>query len=317
MDEYTGLRKALEHVSAIPITPFHPETGEILWEALHQNVGYLLRSGVKVVVSCGNTGEYFSLTMEEAVAVTRRVIQEVQSSAITVAGVGYSVDTAIELGKRAAEDGADAVLIHQPIHPYITSQGAYEYYETIIEALPVPSIIYFKDPNLSDEILLELSNLPKFVAVKYAINDLPRFAKTAHHLMEKDVTLICGTAERWAPFFFMAGATGFTSGLVNVSPQRSLAMLRALQSHDEREVWRIWHEVLPFEELRAKEQSGYNVAVIKEALNQLNFPAGRTRQPVGTLPAEDKQAVAQVLRAWNMAPFAGSTQGPRMGDSNA
>lgn len=40
------------------------------------------------------------------------------------------------------------------------------------------------------------------LAIKYAINDLPRFGGLVQS-MDNPVVWICGTAEMWAPFFFV------------------------------------------------------------------------------------------------------------------
>src|SRR5699024_9081076 len=136
--------------------------------------------------------------------------------AVIMAGIGYSIPIAIELGEYAKAVGADCVMIHQPIHPYINSEGFYEYLKEIITTLELPSIVYFKDPNLDDVVLKRLAPLEKFIAVKYAINDMARFRKTVHDVpKEHNILWICGTAEKWAPFYYHAGARGFTSGLVN------------------------------------------------------------------------------------------------------
>ena len=41
-----------------------------------------------------------------------------------------------------------------------------------------------------------------------------------------------GLAEVWAPSFYAVGARGFTSGLINVWPERSVAINRALEVGD-------------------------------------------------------------------------------------
>ena len=295
------LGKKLETISAINITPFYPDNKKIDWAAFEENINFLLEHGLKVIVPCGNTGEFYALTLEEAKEEIKRTVEIVKGRALVVAGIGYSLGTAIELGRYAQQAGADAVMIHQPIHPYVTNEGAASYFRKIIEALDIPSVIYFKDAALSDDVLKELAPLEKFVAVKYAINDLPRFAKLVQETSSQaDLTWICGTAEKWAPFFFQAGAKGFTSGLVNLHPQKSFDMLHALQAGDQEAVWKVWKEILPFEDLRAKYHHGNNVAVIKEAMNQLGLAAGATREPVDVLNQEDKREVEQILESWGM-----------------
>src|SRR5699024_11251272 len=110
----------------------------------------------------------------------KKVIEIVDGRAVIMAGIGYSIPIAIELGEYAKAVGADCVMIHQPIHPYINSEGFYEYLKEIITTLELPSIVYFKDPNLDDVVLKRLAPLEKFIAVKYAINDMARFRKTVH-----------------------------------------------------------------------------------------------------------------------------------------
>ncbi|PZE21051.1 dihydrodipicolinate synthase family protein [Paenibacillus xerothermodurans] len=296
---YAEFSKKLETITAINITPFDEVTREIDWEGLEQNIEYLVANGAEVIVPCGNTSEFYALTLDEAKAETKRVVEIVNKRAIVMAGVGYSADTAIELGRHAQEVGADCVMIHQPIHPYITTPGAISYYRKVIEALDIPSILYLKDPQVSDDILMTLGALEKCVGVKYAINDLPRFSTTIGNVpKEYNIAWICGTAEKWAPYFYNAGARGFTSGLMNVYPEKSKQMLSALQAGDWDKVWNVWAEVLPFENLRARYNAGNNVVIVKEAMEQLGLRAGVPREPVDPLNQAEKQEVSAMLQKW-------------------
>ncbi|MBD1379411.1 dihydrodipicolinate synthase family protein [Metabacillus arenae] len=300
---YAEFSKKFETISGITITPFKKDSKEIDWNGVKDNVEFLIKKGVKVIVPCGNTSEFYSLTIEEAKEEIKRVVEYVNGKATVLAGIGYSVGTAIEMGNYAKQVGADSVMIHMPIHPYITNEGAIEYFKNIIEAVDLPAVIYFKDPDLSDEILFQLAPLERLVGVKYAVNDLPRFAKAVQTVpVEHNVTWICGTAEKWAPFFSNAGAKGFTSGLVNLYPEKSFEMLEALQSNNNEAAWKVWQEVLPFENLRAKYNNGNNVAVIKEAMKQIGLNAGVTREPVAELKAEDKIELRNLIDAWGLTP---------------
>ncbi|NOU62727.1 dihydrodipicolinate synthase family protein [Paenibacillus sp. LMG 31461] len=298
---YAAFSKRLETISAINITPFDEETRRIDWEGLEANIEFLLANGTEVIVPCGNTGEFYALTLEEAKEVTKRVVEIVNHRAIVMAGIGYSVETAVELGKHAQQVGADCVMIHQPLHPYITTPGAVSYYRNVIESLDIPSILYLKDAHVSDDILFSLAPLDKCVGVKYAINDLPRFTETVRKISAAfNIAWICGTAEKWAPYFYNAGARGFTSGLINVNPGISQGMLQALRDQDWPTVWKLWEDVLPFENLRAKYNAGNNVVAVKEAMEQLGLRAGVTREPVDPLNEADKKEVTNLLNAWGL-----------------
>ena len=296
-----SIKQRLESVCSINVTPFHPTSKSIEWNWLEENIEFLVKNGLDVIVPCGNTGEFYSLTLEEAKAVTKRVVEIVHGRAVVVAGIGYSLESAIDMGKFAQQVGADAVMIHQPIHPYVTDSGILAYYRGIIESLNIPSVVYFKDPNISDDVLKQMAVLKNFIGVKYAINDLPRFSKLISEFPKNaNVAFICGTAEKWAPYFYFAGARGFTSGLVNVYPEKSFQLLRALQAGDAETMWAAWRDVIAFENLRAKYNNGNNVVVVKEAMNQAGLHGGVTREPVGPLDELDTTSVENILRTWGL-----------------
>lgn len=77
-------------------------------------------------------------------------------------------------------------------------------------------------------------------------------------------------------------------------------MLNALKSGDIRTVWKVWEEVLPFENLRAKYNAGNNVVVVKEAMEQLGLAAGVTREPVDPLDEQDRAEVTELLKKWKL-----------------
>jgi 4-hydroxy-tetrahydrodipicolinate synthase len=75
------------------------------------------------------------------------------------------------------------------------------------------------------------------------------------------------------------GARGFTSGLVNVFPERSHAIHRALEAGNYAEARRLIDGIAGFEALRTKYNNGANVTVVKEALGMLGTDVGPVRIP--------------------------------------
>eukprot|EP01042_Synura_sphagnicola_P005805 gene5805-7407_t len=90
---------------------------------------------------------------------------------------------------------------------------------------------------------------------------------------------ICGLAEGWAAPFHALGARGFTSGLVNVAPERSLAIWKALEANDYDRARHLVDEIAGFETLRTKYGNGANVTVVKGALGLLGTNVGPVRLP--------------------------------------
>ena len=286
-------------VVAIPVAPF-ADDGQIDTSALARIVGRMADAGVGVMTPNGNTGEFYALAPEEYVRAVRATVATLAGQGMVIAGVGFDTTTAVEMGRSAAAAGADGVMIHQPLHPHQSSGGWVAYHRAIASALAeMPVVLYIKDPMVAAPMLRELvDTCPNVVGVKYAVGDVVRFAALVDAFRAGDLAWICGLAEPWAPFFWVAGATGFTSGLANVEPGLSLEMLRWLRDGDYDGAMRVWRSVKPFEDLRARRNSANNVPVVKEALAQLGLCDRRVRPPLEVLDATERGEVASILARW-------------------
>jgi 4-hydroxy-tetrahydrodipicolinate synthase len=292
----------LETVVSIPVTPFDAERN-VDYEALTDPLDHMIDAGIETVVPCGNTSEFYSLTRAESKKVVAQTCDHAhtrrEEDVAVIAGVGYALDTALDLARHAEQAGADAVMVHDPVHPFYSGAGYRAYVETLAEAVDVSVIPYVRGTNVADETLLALAAHEGVVGVKYAVNDVQRVRGLITNTpADTNVTWICGTAEAWAPFFFAAGATGFTSGLTNVAPALSLRMLRGLQTGDWAAAWAVWEQLKPFEGLRARDQSAHNVSVVKEAMAQQGLGSRRVRPPLSELEAADRETVQQMLARW-------------------
>jgi 4-hydroxy-tetrahydrodipicolinate synthase len=294
--DYADLASRLRTVHAINVTPFR-EDGDVDYASLEKNVEFLISYGLEVIVPCGNTGEFYSLSVEEAKAVTRFVTETVNGRAKVLAGIGYDTKTAGQMASFAQDAGADAIMVHQPVHPYLTGEGLIRYYTEIARGVNIGVVLYARHAAIDRDVLDQVTAIENVLAVKYAINDLPGFGNLVQSI-DNPVVWICGTAEMWAPFFFVVGAEGFTSGLVNIAPKMSLKMLEGLKKGDRHSVQAVWREVAPLERLRAKAHNGYNVSVIKEGMDLLGLAPGRIREPASKLDEADRQELVRILRSW-------------------
>lgn len=292
------LKERLEGISAINITPF-TQTNELNESLLRKNIRSLLDADFKVIVPCGNTGEFYSLTLEECERVVEIALDEIKDEASALVGVGYDVNTAIKQSLFAQKHGADGVMIHQPINPHVTEDGLVDYYTRIANAIDIGVVLYVKSDVLTVRGYRELMKLDNIVGIKYSLPNPLMFAEVLESLKNWNITWVCGLAESWAPFFYRAGGKGFTSGLVNVAPEKSKEMLEALRADDSEKIMKIWQEIKAFENLRAKYRDGNNVTVVKTAMNLVDDNYGTVRPPVNPLNDEDMKALKDILSSWN------------------
>src|SRR5207237_1441465 len=157
-----------------------------------------------------------------------------------------------------------------PTDPYVSDDGLIAYYTALAKTTDAAVVPYLRGRGLSTRVLDSLAETPNVIAVKYAIPDLLAFGEFTSRY-GKAFGPLCGLAELWAPFFWLAGARGFTSGLANVVPQLSRALLAALQAGDYAGAMELWRVIEPFERLRARHDNGNNVPVVKEALERLGL----------------------------------------------
>lgn len=303
---YRELQRGLETVVVTTVTPFDAGGG-LDEEAVVRQVEWLVAAGVACLVPGGNTGEFSSLGVDELERMVELTVEAASGRALVVAGVGWSSPIAADMARRAEQAGASGVMVHHPVHTYLDPAGLAGYYQRICEAVDIGVILYKRGPQLGDELIGELVGEEQVVGVKYAVNDPNAFGRLVD-LHPTEAAWVCGTAERWAPFFFLAGAGGFTSGLANFAPERSLEMLAALRAGDFGEAMRIRRVLAPFEELRAaRPHNADNVPAVKEAMERLGLCRADVRDPLVRLSGPDRELVHRLLDEWGIAAPAAST----------
>ncbi|MBC2866471.1 dihydrodipicolinate synthase family protein [Streptomyces mexicanus] len=294
-------RAALADVVAIPVTPFAADGGvdQDTYRALLRR---LLDGGVTTLTPNGNTGEFYALTPEERRLVTELTVEEAGGRASVLVGVGHDVPTAVASARHARDLGAGMVMVHQPVHPYVSAAGWVDYHRAIAESVPELGVVpYLRNPQLPGARLAELADAcPNVIGVKYAVPDAVRFAAFARDAGLERFVWVAGLAEPYAPCYFSAGATGFTSGLVNVAPAVSRNMLQALRAGDYPAAMKVWEQIRRFEELRAAHGSANNVTVVKEALASLGLCRRDVRPPSKPLPEEERAEVAAIAEGWSV-----------------
>ena len=299
LDALHALRGRLSTVVAIPVTPFR-EDGSVDWDAHATLIRRLVEHGVEVVTPKGNTGEFYTLTPADPRLAVESTVAAVEGRAQVMAGVGLDLENARAAARHAKVAGAGSVMVHQPVHPYRSAEGWIQYHRAVADSVPeLGVVLYVRDPRVGGEQIRALADRsPNVIGVKYAVPDPVRFACVARDAGLERFTWIAGLAELSAPGYWAVGATGFTSGLVNVVPRLSAALLQALRGGDLAKAMTVWEQARLFEELRAADGSADNVSVVKEALAQLELCGREVRPPSRVLPPEVREQITGLMAGW-------------------
>ncbi|WP_425826012.1 dihydrodipicolinate synthase family protein [Streptomyces fractus] len=288
----------LSTVIAIPVVPY-AEDGEIDHDRARALSARLVAGGISALTPNGNTGEFYALAPAERRAVLTSVASVCPPSTTLVAGVGFDVRTASEDARFARDAGAHAIMIHQPVLPYLSPEGWIEYNAAIAGAVPELGVLpYLSNPAVSGAHIAALvKRAPNVLGLKYSVPDPVVFA-THREQAGGDLLWIAGLAESYASAYWQAGARAFTSGLANVAPAVPLQLLASLRAGRYDEAAALWRRIRPFEEMRARDHSADNVSVVKEAMHQLGLCGREVRPPSHVLSPARSAEVTEAVRPW-------------------
>jgi 4-hydroxy-tetrahydrodipicolinate synthase len=282
------------------VTPFD-SNDEVAPLRLKPIVDRAIQAGVHVLVANGNTGEFYGLTTAEAERMVHAAAEHVAGRAPLLGGVGRSIRDACALARASKQAGASALMVHQPPDPFVSPRGVVAYVQRIAEAgQGLPLMLYLRNDGIGLDTIEKLCNVPGVAGVKWACPTPLRLAEAIRR-GDPGIVWVGGLAETWAPPLCAVGARGFTSGLINVWPEHSVAIHAALEAGDYLRANKLIDAMNVFEEIRAEEQNGTNVTAVKAALQLMGQDCGPTRPP-SAWPLTDRQMVAlrRLLDSWGL-----------------
>ncbi|GMU80911.1 MAG: 4-hydroxy-tetrahydrodipicolinate synthase [Planctomycetota bacterium] len=201
------------------ITPF--KNGEVDFPTLEKLVERQIDGGVDGLVPCGTTGESPTLSKEEAEKVIACVVRTARKRVPVIAGTGsYSTADAIYKSKKAADLGADALLVVSPYYNKPTQAGLFAHFSAIAKAVPLPIMLYNIPGRCGVEISIptiaklhaEHSNI---VSVKHATGRVDDAADLAH---ASKIEIVSGDDPITWPLMAV-GALGVVSVISNLAPR--------------------------------------------------------------------------------------------------
>jgi 4-hydroxy-tetrahydrodipicolinate synthase len=158
------------------VTPFD-DGGRLDTGATRRLARYLAENGSHGLVLAGTTGESPTLSDDEKLELLEAVRDELGDELTLICGTG-SNDThhSVELTRRAAAAGADAVLVVTPYYNKPNRAGLQAHFEAVAESAGSVPVILYNIPsrcviNLPPDLLAELGEIDNVVAVKQANND--------------------------------------------------------------------------------------------------------------------------------------------------
>jgi 5-dehydro-4-deoxyglucarate dehydratase len=298
--ESTELRKKLSGVIAFPITPFKSDLTLDL-EGLRRNLAGLVQHPICAVVAAGGTGEMYSLTALEHLAVIKTTVAVIADRVPVIAGVGFGQQSAVEMARAAADAGASGILAFPPYYPQADDDGLFEYYHAIGQATSLGMLIYSRDwANFSPALVERFTTLPTLIAWKDGQGDIRRLQAIMNRVGDR-LHWIGGAGDDLVAAYYSIGIRTYTSSIATVAPRLSLKLHELAAGRSEKELLELLHRcVIPLYAMRARRR-GYEVSTMKAMMDMAGLSGGPVRPPLVDVSAAEKHELRSILEGWQ--PF--------------
>jgi 4-hydroxy-2-oxoglutarate aldolase len=283
----------------VPVTtPFDRVTGEVAPVAFRDALRRWLQHGLDGVVLFGSTGEGALLDEDEKERLLGFARDVVPEGVAVVAGIGAeSTRSAIRQARNAAEQAADAVLVHPPSYFGVSLSPAAlrDHFTAIADASPVPVILYhipkYTHVILEPGLIAELGRHPNVAGVKDSSGDLKRLA---------DYSLACDASCRLlvgnGSMLYTALELGAAGGIVAVgllAPAWCVGMRDHFRAGEGPRAGQLQGRLA---RLHKEIVAHFGVPGVKAALELLDVPQGPPRPPLRPLSEKDRMQVARVMQ---------------------
>jgi len=289
------LKSKLKGVFGFPVTPFKDDRS-IDFESLERVIEMMMGYPFCAIVVTGGTGEIYSLSTDEAVAVVERSVKVVNGRMPVVAGVGYSTVIACEMAARMEKVGADALLVMPPTYSHAPEDGLFAYYQVIGRASGLPLAIYSRDWAVFTPD--QVARLAETVPTLQIWKDGQGNGRTYRRIMNKvgdRLAWVGGLGDDCVSTYFACGVQAYTSSISNVAPKVSLALAEAGMARDFAKLDALMDKyVHPLYALRER-MKGYEVTVMKEMMRMLGLCGNAVRPPLAQMRPADIDDLAKIV----------------------
>ncbi len=279
------------------ITPFKSDKS-IDFDAFARLLEYQIKNGVDYLVVLGTTAETPTLTAEERKQVRMFVAERVAGRVPLVLGIGGNntmgvVDEILHTDLSPFS----AILSVVPYYNKPSQEGIYQHYKTIVEASPLPIILYNvpgrTGVNMAAATTLKLAKeFPNIIGVKEASGNISQMDDIIKNKPE-DFMVISGDDGITFPLITL-GAVGVISVIGNAFPREFSRMVRLAIQGDYNRALLIHHR---FTELFSLLFVDGNPAGVKCLLHAMGFIENELRLPLVPTRITTYEQIRRVLES--------------------
>jgi len=282
-------------------TPFAAD-GSLDERGLTANVERYLQTPLTGLVVLGSNGEAPQLDDAEADRCIAVVRAAMPTDRPLLAGTGReSTMATIAATKRAADLGADAVLVRTPAFykGQMTTEAFVRHYTRVADQSPVPVLLYnvtiYTGVNLLPDAIAALSAHPNIVGIKETNSDMVQFGEYLARA-QPGFTVLAGSGATYYSALAL-GAHGAILAVGGVAPDLCMNMFTAAAEGRLSDARAMQQKLAPLARLVG---AVHGVPGLKAALDLLGFFGGAPRPPLVPVGPAATDAIREQLMALNL-----------------
>jgi 4-hydroxy-2-oxoglutarate aldolase len=258
-------------------------------------------TGFVVLGSNGEAALMDDFESDQAIVAARETIPRDKGF---IVGTGReSTQAAIKASKRAAEHGADAVLVRTPgfFKSQMTTDVFVRHYTAVADASPVPVLLYnftaVTGVNLLPAAVARLATHPNIIGMKESGGDVAQVADLVSQTPD-DFAVLAGAAATLYPMMCV-GATGGILALAGALPTPCMHLFELTKAGRHDKAIALQRQLVPVARLLG---ATHGVPGLKAALNLLGYDVGVPRPPLLPLPESIIPALRDALAQFEEIP---------------
>jgi len=255
-------------------------------------------------VVLGSNGEAALMDDFEADRVIVAAREAIPRDRPFIVGTGReSTQAAVRAAKRAAEHGADAVLVRTPafFKTQMTTDAFVRHYTVVADASPVPVLLYnftaVTGVNLLPAAVTRLAPHPNIIGMKESNADVAQIADLVSG-SPADFQVLAGTTSTFYAALCV-GAAGGILALACVIPDACFRLFELARAGRHAEAVQLQRELMPLARLLGQ---AYGVPGLKAALNLIGYDVGVPRPPLQPAPEAASGALREAIAHFEEIP---------------
>jgi dihydrodipicolinate synthase/N-acetylneuraminate lyase len=277
-------------------TNFH-ENGDLDIPNFVRNLQAQVEAGVDGIIIGGSLGESSTITHDERIELCKAALESVGEKIDVIINIAEgSTRAAIELAKRAEDNGAHGLMVLPPMMYKPTDQEVADFFIAVAESTSLPILLYNNPVDYKIEITMNIFDqlLPyeNITAVKESTRDISNVTRMKTRYGDR-YKVLCGV-DTIAMEELVMGADGWVAGLVCAFPAETVAIYKLVKVGRLEEARAILRWFLPILELDLNPQLVQN---IKLAEVMTGIGTEHVRPPRHILVGDERQRVIGILES--------------------